>query len=648
MAFLRGVQMRCCFPLSVFTGSHRQRVVPIPEHHAAVRLTAAQVSSIHALTNEARPSHEAVDAIVDLLGSIDHLDPVKAFEWINDSFQHQGADSAAYAVHVRLRTAIFRCLERLDPKSTYAGDTPDIRMTVYMGREWDAWSVAPEEQLHHPREAVRELKSCIQRKSDVLDLKSLALKSVPPLIGSLTTLEKLNLTNNQLTTVPELPVGLTDLSLSNNQLTSIPELPVGLTDLNLWNNELTTVPELPVGLTHLDLTNNQLTTVPELPAGLTYLDLANTRLTSLPELPAGLTYLSLRKNQLTTLPELPAGLRDLDLRKNRLTTVPETLLHLQSTAVVNLEDNPLTERVLQRLQRVMAEPDYSGPTIHFSMASTSSVRPVRPLSEAVADWYPEGAKPAHFFTPFNSEENADQFSAFLDGLNDTETAKHPEFGPAFKEKIAYWLWNLADPTPAMAAETAAFRATTFLIAHGATESCEDRVSLVLNNMMERFLTHRVARGTYDDKLPELIAECRKIFRVKALEEIAWAKSKTLKLVDEIDVFLAYQVKLNEALELGLPVKEMRFFRFSGVYEEDLARAEEQVKAEEKTNFETWLYTECEALKRVMQRLSPGYAAIERTFKKTYEEKYQARLAARLAKEQLPEGMMDALVPIGKQ
>ncbi|EIS95537.1 E3 ubiquitin-ligase sspH2 domain protein, partial [Yersinia pestis PY-88] len=88
------------------------------------------------------------------------------------------------------------------------------------------------------------------------------------------------------------------------------------------------------------------------------------------------------------------------------------------------------------------------------------------------------------------------------------------------------------------------------------------------------MLHEVEKGKYDEKLPELIARGREMFRLEQLENIAREKVKTLKTlnvhsVDDIEVYLAYQVKLRGSLELSSVNKEMRFFGVSDVTTDDL-------------------------------------------------------------------------------
>ncbi|VEB56976.1 leucine-rich repeat protein [Salmonella enterica subsp. enterica] len=56
------------------------------------------------------------------------------------------------------------------------------------------------------------------------------------------------------------------------------------------------------------------------------------------------------------------------------------------------------------------------------------------------------------------------------------------------------------------------------------------------------------------------------------------KVRTLALVDEIEVWLAYQNKLKKSLGLTSVTSEMRFFDVSGVTVTDLQDAELQVKS----------------------------------------------------------------------
>ncbi|ECD0278490.1 hypothetical protein ET860_24070, partial [Salmonella enterica subsp. enterica serovar Newport] len=405
------------------------------------------------------------------------------------------------------------------------------------------------------------------------------LTSLPPLPSGL---QMLSVEGNQLTSLPPLPAGLQMLLVAGNQLTSLPPLLAGLQTLSVAGNQLTSLPPLPAGLQTLSVSDNQLTSLPLLPAGLEVLTVEDNQLTSLPPLPEGLQTLSVDANpQLTRLPALPSGLQRLYARNNQLTRLPESITGLSSEAIVNLYGNPLSERTLQALRNITSAPGYSGPRIVFDMAGASAPREARALHLAAADWLVPAREgepaPADRWHMFGQEDNAAAFSLFLDRLGETENCIKDA---GFKAQISSWLVQLA--------EDEALRAKTFAMATEATASCQDRVTLALHQMKNVQLVHDAEKGQYDNNLAALVATGREMFRLEKLEQIAREKVRTLALVDEIEVWLAYQNKLKKSLGLTSVTAEMRFFRISGVTVSDLQAAELQVKDAEKSEFREWI------------------------------------------------------------
>ncbi|EMW3388422.1 type III secretion system effector E3 ubiquitin transferase SspH2 [Salmonella enterica] len=468
----------------------------------------------------------------------------------------------------------------------------------------------------------------------VLTVSGNQLTSLPPLPAGLQTL---SVAGNQLTSLPPLPAGLQMLLVARNQLTSLPPLPAGLQMLLVAGNQLTSLPPLPAGLRRLLVAGNQLTSLPPLPAGLQVLSVSDNQLTSLPLLPAGLELLTLDRNpqlvrlpplpeglqtlsvdanpQLTRLPALPSGLQRLYARNNQLTRLPESITGLSSEASVNLEGNPLSERTLQALQNITSAPGYSGPRILFDMAGASAPREARALHLAAANWLVPAREgepaPADRWHMFGQEDNAAAFSLFLDRLGETENCIKDA---GFKAQISSWLVQLA--------EDEALRAKTFAMATEATASCQDRVTLALHQMKNVQLVHDAEKGEYDNNLAALVATGREMFRLGKLEQIAREKVRTLALVDEIEVWLAYQNKLKKSLGLTSVTAEMRFFRISGVTVSDLQAAELQVKAAEKSEFREWIL-QWGPLHSVLERKAPERVnALREKQISDYEETYR--------------------------
>ncbi|RIP55055.1 SPI-2 type III secretion system effector E3 ubiquitin transferase SspH2 [Salmonella enterica] len=428
-------------------------------------------------------------------------------------------------------------------------------------------------------------------------------------------LQELSVSDNQLASLPALPSELCKLWAYNNQLTSLPTLPSGLQELSVSDNQLASLPTLPSELYKLWAYNNRLTSLPALPSGLKELIVSGNRLTSLPVLPSELKELMVSGNRLTSLPMLPSGLLSLSVYRNQLTRLPESLIHLSSETTVNLEGNPLSERTLQALREITSAPGYSGPIIQFDMAGASAPRETRALHLAAADWLVPAREgepaPADRWHMFGQVDNADAFSLFLDRLSETENFIKDA---GFKAQISSWLAQLA--------EDEALRANTFAMATEATSSCEDRVTFFLHQMKNVQLVHNAEKGQYDNDLAALVATGREMFRLGKLEQIAREKVRTLALVDEIEVWLAYQNKLKKSLGLTSVTAEMRFFDVSGVTVTDLQDAELQVKAAEKSEFREWIL-QWGPLHRVLERKAPERVnALREKQISDYEETYR--------------------------
>ncbi|ECI5116219.1 E3 ubiquitin--protein ligase [Salmonella enterica subsp. enterica] len=439
---------------------------------------------------------------------------------------------------------------------------------------WSAWRrAAPAEESRGRAAVVQKMRACLNNGNAVL-----------------------NVGESGLTTLPDcLPAHITTLVIPDNNLTSLPALPSELYKLWAYNNRLTSLPALPSGLKELIVSGN--------------------RLTSLPVLPSELKELMVSGNRLTSLPMLPSGLLSLSVYRNQLTRLPESLIHLSSETTVNLEGNPLSERTLQALREITSAPGYSGPIIRFDMAGASAPRETRALHLAAADWLVPAREgepaPADRWHMFGQEDNADAFSLFLDRLSETENFIKDA---GFKAQISSWLAQLA--------EDEALRANTFAMATEATSSCEDRVTFFLHQMKNVQLVHNAEKGQYDNDLAALVATGREMFRLGKLEQIAREKVRTLALVDEIEVWLAYQNKLKKSLGLTSVTSEMRFFDVSGVTVTDLQDAELQVKAAEKSEFREWIL-QWGPLHRVLERKAPERVnALREKQISDYEETYR--------------------------
>ncbi len=398
-------------------------------------------------------------------------------------------------------------------------------------------------------------------------------------------------------------------------------------ELDLRHLDLTSLPEiLPASLQKLKASNNQLTSLPKnLPASLKTLEVDYNQLTHLPEkLPASLTRLNVTGNQLTFFPDnLPTSLTHLDFSHNLVTSLPENVTaRLSSECKIDLCNNPLTERARSNLRATMNVDNYRGAAVYFSMpvAARSEVVTPTPLSEAVARWYDpaDQAAATQKWSDFSNEPYAQDFAAFLDRFKHTLDADSPQF----QHTTAEWLSHLADHP--------SLRSDTFVTSLYATTTCNDRVTLALNGMKAARVTADIERGDYDHRLPELMTLAKGMFRLDQLEGIAREKVKSLPFVDEIEVHLAYQVKLREPLALPVDTAEMQYFAVSGVSPQDLRDAQTRVLAAERRGFPDFLASQWQPWQSVLKRLAPErHAQAQAQLREAMGEPLEQRLQQRL-------------------
>jgi hypothetical protein len=127
------------------------------------------------------------------------------------------------------------------------------------------------------------------------------------------------------------------------------------------------------------------------------------------------------------------------------------------------------------------------------------------------------------------------------------------------------------------------------------------------------IRHDIEHEKYDAQLPKVVALGREMFRLEQLEKIACAKFEALKLarekskvgkpLDDVEVYLAYPVKLREDLQLfNMVVPEMYGFDYSSLENSDLITARDEVMRREDQDFPAWL-SQWSPWQSVMQRLA---------------------------------------------
>ena len=186
------------------------------------------------------------------------------------------------------------------------------------------------------------------------------LSEVPKSVKNLTSLRKLDLSHNNLTSIEPITelTSLEYLSLYENKIVKLPETLKNLTSLKTLNLSYNKISDFQNSLTYLSsleklsLRENNISTLPKSIRklkNLKDLSLARNRISSLPDSIGNLVHLQtleLQDNKLKNLPESIyklKSIKELNLMENKITQIPETIGYMSSLKRIYLEDNELTD-----------------------------------------------------------------------------------------------------------------------------------------------------------------------------------------------------------------------------------------------------------------------------------------------------------------
>lgn len=446
--------------------------------------------------------------------------------------------------------------------------------------------------------AAEKILHCFEEKSDILWLAGLNLNSLPKEIGLLkiSNLKELHLTLTHFTSFPYQIFNfkkLEKLTLSDGghlvfcpdiflpeQFFSLPEQFYSfsnLKELNLSNNSLTSLPtgiDALGNLEQLNLAHNFLSSLPaEISAlcKLKNLCLEKNHFTSLSEeiLSLGnLETLFLDHNSLTLLPTgiiRLSKLTALTLDHNPISSLPEEVLSMQDFLEIFIDNCNFSERALWDLIERMNIPEYNGPTIEFSVDEEREEenRTLEELLEELSTF----AKWNKLFLKnlVDDAANIESLHSWLARLSVIGDYKNK------RESLAILICQILEK----AEVDPAFRDIFWGCLLDASTTCGDRMALSILYLGMHYQIAECFKEKNLAKLAYLLGHG--LWALSQLEEIAKKKVETLACVDEIEVYLAYPIKLKDALKLPIVLESMLYFQLSSVTQQDLASAEARVK-----------------------------------------------------------------------
>lgn len=191
-----------------------------------------------------------------------------------------------------------------------------------------------------------------------LDISGNPIKKIPDILSQLPKLNDLDLSKTQIIDYSSLGLltNLTRLNLSNCQLSSLPNevgLLTNLERINLRQNRLTEFPSQLLSLikiTDIDLDTNNIKEFPNEISNLKLLNNIDLDDNNLEEIPKGigkienLLHLNLRNNNITSIsPEIfkLKKLQRLRFGRNQITTIPPQISNLQNLRDLDIDDNPI-------------------------------------------------------------------------------------------------------------------------------------------------------------------------------------------------------------------------------------------------------------------------------------------------------------------
>ncbi len=168
--------------------------------------------------------------------------------------------------------------------------------------------------------------------------------------------------------------------------------------------------------------------------------------------------------------------------------------------------------------------------------------------------------------PIESDERAENLRLFLQRLTDTAEFRNEHARPLLAARVINMLQSMW--------LNGRFRESAFDYIDQSIEACDDRVILMLNRV-ELLLRIQEAEAAPDPKaaLRELAIGLMKLQSVHQSAEMSCERQQVDRAsVDEVEIYLAFETRLADHLQLPISTRHMIFEDLAGVFEAELQLA----------------------------------------------------------------------------
>ncbi|HEX4838974.1 MAG TPA: NEL-type E3 ubiquitin ligase domain-containing protein [Rhabdochlamydiaceae bacterium] len=237
------------------------------------------------------------------------------------------------------------------------------------------------------------------------------------------------------------------------------------------------------------------------------------------------------------------------------------------TRQIFLTNTGLSEALLNRLRETPAP----GIQFYFSHAASEPAHIFSNLDTALTFWV-KATNDATLVNPpitIDSTEALANVLRFLSRLTETAEYKNPQARPVLAQRIIE-AFNLM-------AEDEAIKGRAFDIIRQGLISCDDRITFALEEIELMALLHRIENTPHSEA--QLRALGKRFLLLEMVNAKAEAHKSTLTWVDEIEVYLAFQIGLAERLNLPVKTRNMIFRGCAQVTDAQIQQAGDAVVRE---------------------------------------------------------------------